>query len=247
MKNIIVFILLSLLPFAATAQTIENNKDKTATSNSGSRNQSQTYDPLLMGGAATTAAVATTSSSSGKTKNLYFVLEAGSSTNKSVTSGDWENFPVTNNSGGAFGATLGYREILENNWLYGFELSALSSSASSSVVDCCNTRTFDSKLISGLYLTAGKAMGQNRDLIAYALVGIGATKADSITTDTNGATISTLDENGNGFSFGMAAEFKLSEQFGIRVKALHNLYKAGEIDELRIRDTVVTGGLVINF
>lgn len=249
MKKIYAIILIiSLIPGIALSQTLNDNKDNTSVSNNNNNNNNQRqsyYDPLLVGaGAASAANMVTTDN---KEKNIYIVLEGGSATNQSVTSGDWAGFDTQNNSGGTFGATLGYREIFPSNWLYGFELSIASSSGSSSVTDCCSIRTFDSKMISGVYLTAGRVMGPNRDLLAYALLGVGSTKADSITSDLNGSENGRIKENGNGFSMGLAAEYKLNEDFGIRLKAIHNFYKAGEIDELRIRDTVVTGGLVISF
>ncbi|MBL4601298.1 MAG: outer membrane beta-barrel protein [Emcibacteraceae bacterium] len=181
-------------------------------------------------------------SNSATKSNVYAVLEAGSTQNSMALSGTLATLNSQNNSGGSFGVALGYRSIFPSNLLVGVEVSVASSSGSSSVSDNFDTITFESNYVYGTYLTLGMAMDR---VIMYGLVGIGGTNVDASASGvfTGNTTIS---DSGSGISFGGAVEFGIADNFGIRAKILHTRYK-GDLDELKIRDTSIMGGLIYNF
>ncbi len=177
--------------------------------------------------------------------SLYIVAEAGVVKNSMKVSGALASLNPTNNSGGSFGGAIGYRGLIADNFIAGLELSIASSSASSSVTDGFDAITFDANYVGGAYLTGGVAFGQDNEALLYALIGVGSVGGDTSVSGTfTGNT--TIDDKGNGFSFGGAFEYGISESVGIRVKVLHTRYK-GDIDELKIRGTSVMGGAVFSF
>ena len=100
-------------------------------------------------------------------------------------------------------------------------------------------------MVSGVYLTGGFAFGDNGNALLYGLIGVGSVNADtSVAGDFTGNT--SIEDSGNGISFGGAFEYGFTDKLGARVKVLHTRYK-GDLDELKIRDTSIMGGLVYNF
>lgn len=177
--------------------------------------------------------------------SLYIVAEAGTVKNSMKVSGALDSLTPTNNSGGSFGGAIGYRGLVSDNIILGIELSIASSSASSAVTDGFDTITFDANYVGGAYLTGGFAFGQDNEALIYALLGVGSVGGDTSVAGTfTGST--TIDDKGNGFSFGGAFEYGLTDTIGVRVKALHTRYK-GDIDELKIRDTSIMAGAVFSF
>ena len=96
-----------------------------------------------------------------------------------------------------------------------------------------------------VYLTGGFALGDDRRALLYGLLGVGSVNADTSVAGVFTGSES-IDDSGNGISFGAALEYGFTDSLGIRVKALHTRYK-GDVDELKIRDTSIMGGLVYSF
>ncbi len=176
--------------------------------------------------------------------NMYIVAEAGVVNNSMALSGDLSGLPVTKDSGTSFGGALGYRTLVSDNFVVGLEGNIASSSSSSSVTDGFDTITFEEDYVAGVYVTGGFAFGQQREALLYALVGVGFVGGE---TSSAGVTANeSVDDSGDGFSFGGAFEYGVTESVGIRAKVLHTRYK-GDVDELKIRDTTVMGGIVFTF
>lgn len=178
---------------------------------------------------------------------VYFVLEAGTVQNKVSLSGDLASLAKTENSSGSFGAAMGYRALVGNNFILGAELSLASTNAGNTVRDSVSVRSYEGDLVSGLYLTGGYVLSRESNAIIYALIGVSSTKGDSSLENFETNTIQTLEESGEGFSFGAAVEFGLTDNFGLRAKMLHTKYNEGDSADLRISDTSIMGGLVIKF
>lgn len=176
---------------------------------------------------------------------IYMVAEAGSVSNKMAVSGDLAGIPTTSNSAGSFGITFGYRDITESNLLLGIEGFIATSSTSSNISDGLDTITFEENMISGIYLTGGMAFGEENKAKLYALLGVGAASGETSYEGIYSGSGS-IDDKGEGISYGGAFEYSFTDNVGIRLKALHTRYK-GEIDDLKIRDTSFTGGLVYSF
>lgn len=177
--------------------------------------------------------------------NLYMVAEAGTVQNTLALSGDLASLTSQNNSAGSFGIAIGYRALVSNNLIVGIEGNIATSSANSSVSDAFDTISFDENSVAGVYFTAGFSLGSSNQALLYALLGVGSVSAD---TSYDGVFLGseTIDDKGEGLSFGGAFEYGFSDNMGIRIKVLHTRYK-GEIDELKVRDTSIMGGLVYSF
>lgn len=178
---------------------------------------------------------------------IYAVLEAGTVQNKVSLSGDLTGLAKTENSSGSFGAALGYRAVVGDNFIVGGELNIASTSASNTVNDGVSVRSYEGDLISGIYLTGGFILSRESNAMIYALIGVSSTKGDSTLDDLNGVNLDAIEESGEGFSFGAAVEFGLTDNFGVRAKMLHTKYNEGDSPDLRISDTSIMGGLVIKF
>lgn len=176
---------------------------------------------------------------------LYIVAEAGTIQNSMALSGDLAVLTSQDNSAGSFGVAIGYRALVSDNFIFGLEGNIASSSANSSVADGFDTVSFDENMVAGVYFTGGFAFGEQNQALIYALLGVGSVSAD---TTLEGVFFGseTIDDKGEGISFGGAFEYGFADNLGIRVKVLHTRYK-GEIDELKIRDTSIMGGLVYGF
>ncbi len=177
--------------------------------------------------------------------SLYLVAEAGTIQNSMAVSGTFANLNPNNESGGTFGAAIGYRSLFAENLILGVEASIASTAGTSSVFDGFDTIAFDPNYVAGAYVTAGVAFGNDNQGLLYGMLGVGSVGGE---TRTFGDTVDdeTIDDSGNGVSFGGAFEYGLTDMLGVRVKALHTRY-TGEIDELKIRDTSIMAGLVISF
>ncbi len=177
--------------------------------------------------------------------DLYVVAEGGVVKNTMALRGALAGLTKNETSEGSFGAAIGYRTLVADNFILGFEGSIASSSASSSVTDGLDTITFDENYVAGLYLTGGFAFGDQNQALFYGLLGVGFVGGD---TSVSGVFTGnqTIDDSGNGISFGGAFEYGFSEDVGARIKVLHTRYK-GDVDELKIRDTSIMGGLVYSF
>ena len=178
---------------------------------------------------------------------VYFVLEAGTVQNKAALSGDFAGLAKTESSSGSFGVAIGYRALVGENFILGGELSIASTSAGNTVSDSVSVRSYEGNLVSGVYLTGGFLLSRESNAMIYGLIGIGGTKGDSSLDDFNGNNLDSLEESGEGFSFGAAVEFGLTDNFGLRAKMLHTKYNEGDSPELRIKDTSIMGGLIIKF
>ena len=180
-------------------------------------------------------------------EGAYAVLEAGTVQNKVSLSGALANLAKTENSSGSFGAALGYRTVVGENFVFGGELNIASTSASNTVNDGVSVRTYEGNYVSGVYLTGGLLLSRESNAMIYALIGIGGTKGDSTLDDLNGVNLDAIEESGEGFSFGAAVEYGFTDTLGIRAKMLHTKYNEGDSPDLRISDTTIMGGLVIQF
>lgn len=180
-------------------------------------------------------------------EGIYAVLEAGTVQNKVDLSGDLTGLAKTENSSGSFGAALGYRAIVGSDFIVGGELNIASTSASNTVNDGVSVRRYEGDLISGLYLTGGYLLSRETNAMIYALIGVSSTKGDSTLENLGTGNIQAIEESGEGFSFGAAVEFGLTDNFGVRAKMLHTKYNEGDDPDLRISDTSIMGGLVIKF
>lgn len=178
---------------------------------------------------------------------IYAVLEAGTVQNKVSLSGDLAGLAKTENSSGSFGAAIGYRALVSNNLIFGAELNIASTNASNSVNDGVSVRSYEGDLISGIYLTGGVLISRESNAMIYALIGVSSTKGDSTLDDLNGVNLDAIEESGEGFSFGAAVEFGLTDNLGLRAKMIHTKYNEGDSADLRISDTSIMGGLVIKF
>lgn len=178
--------------------------------------------------------------------NFYGVVEAGITKNSLKADGTFSNVAVENRSGAAFGASLGYRYFTGENLVFGLEGSLATSGGSSFSQDSFSTLLVETNLTYGVYLTAGVRFGEDKDTFIYGLIGVGGTSIDETATFVGTTNVVTASESGNGISFGAAFETGLSDNLGIRIKALHNMYKQ-ETPGIKIRDTSVMAGLVFNF
>ncbi len=178
---------------------------------------------------------------------IYAVLEAGTVQNKVALSGDLAGLAKTENSSGSFGAAIGYRALVSNNLIFGGELNIASTNASNTVNDGVSVRAYEGDLISGLYLTGGVLLSRETNAMIYALIGVSSTKGDSTLENLGTGNIQSIEESGEGFSFGAAVEFGLTDNFGVRAKMIHTKYNEGDSADLRISDTSIMGGLVIKF
>lgn len=184
-------------------------------------------------------------SASAQGSGLYVVAEVGTVQNSMDLRGDLAGLANANNSAASFGVALGYRAFVANNFVVGIEGNISSSSANSSVTDGFDTITFDENMVAGVYFTGGFVLGEDRRALVYGLIGVGSVNADTSVAGVFTGSES-IKDSGNGISFGGAFEYGFTDSLGIRVKALHTRYK-GDVDELKIRDTSIMGGLVYSF
>ena len=112
-------------------------------------------------------------------EGVYAVLEAGTVQNKVSLSGGFSNFAKTENSSGSFGAALGYRTLVGDNFIFGGELNIASTSASNTVNLGPAIRTYEGNYVTGVYLSGGLLLSKESSTMIYALIGIGGTKGDS--------------------------------------------------------------------
>ena len=178
--------------------------------------------------------------------NFYGVAEAGITKNSLKASGTFNNLTTENKSGAAFGASAGYRFFTGQSLVFGLEGSLATSGGSSFSQDSTSTLLVETDYTYGAYFTLGGRFGENKDTFVYGLFGFGGTSIDETATFVGSANVTTASESGNGFSVGAAVETGISENIGVRIKGLHNMYKQGN-SGTKIRDTSIMAGLVINF
>ena len=178
--------------------------------------------------------------------NFYGVVEAGITKNSFTASGTFNNLITDNRSGEAFGASLGYRYFYGESLVLGIEGNFATSGGSSFSQDSTSTLLVETDYVYGGYFTLGGRFGQNKNTFIYGLVGFAGTSIDETATFVGSTNVTTTSENGTGFSFGGAVETGITDNLGVRVKGLYNMYKQGA-SGTKIRDVSIMAGLVFNF
>lgn len=175
--------------------------------------------------------------------NFYVVAEAGVS-QKSVKLSTWTDPIYENSSGESFGGSFGYRAIFSSGFALGLEINAASAAGTTHAFENTENITIENKAIYGNYLTLGMRFER---VFLTALVGVGGTIYDS-SRSINFSTIKRENEQALGLSFGATIEFGLSDDIGIRIKALYTGNERSEsTNSLRLRDNSVMGGIIFHF
>jgi hypothetical protein len=176
---------------------------------------------------------------------FYAVAEIGIPNKSLNLVENWQISTNDDNWGSTIGGSFGYRAFLGKQFLAGLEVTAAYSSGNTTITNAADQVELERKFLYGTYFTGGVILDR---IYLYGLVGLGGTKFDATFDVVNSLGYYAKDtENIKGLSFGAAAEFQVTDGLGARFKVLHTNLGNGRVEEIQLKDTSFTAGLVFCF